>query len=350
MLKSDCLHKQSDFFYEVIKSKMWICFKIEAINYKGNQRNLPMMKKVWVFATLLLCMSFLDAQETRYSQDFQKQYLAANYEELYDLADLALLELQKEERAEAYLFKSIALFHFSKDPIQSIEYPNALRKSVKQLVKFKKIDKSKSYYQKYDTIVSRLIQDLKKEGDKKEKKGHTVIANYIHKTLDYHFAQEIAIPKDDAPIKTAPLNEAKITEQSETTSSSKASLSKDTEEMLTYAKTKIGIPYKFGGTTDAGYDCSGYTANVFQTRGLDLPRKSGDQATLGKKIDPKKAMPGDLLFFTKGGKINHVGIVVSNDDDGLVMIHASTSKGIRMDNVTNSDYWAPKLKFARRIL
>ena len=117
------------------------------------------------------------------------------------------------------------------------------------------------------------------------------------------------------------------------------------------AASYTGIPYKYGGTTTEGFDCSGFTQYVMRDFGIELKRVSISQAQQGRAVKPKHAKPGDLVYFrNEKGRVNHVGIVVRNDAGGLVMIHASSSRGIREDNVTHSKYWAPRLAGVRCVV
>ena len=117
------------------------------------------------------------------------------------------------------------------------------------------------------------------------------------------------------------------------------------------AAAYAGIPYKYGGTTTEGFDCSGFTQYVMRDFGIELKRVSISQAQQGRAVKPKQAKPGDLVYFDNGkGRVNHVGIVVRNGREGLVMIHASSSRGIREDNVTDSEYWGPRLAGVRCVV
>ena len=121
--------------------------------------------------------------------------------------------------------------------------------------------------------------------------------------------------------------------------------------MIDFAEQYMGTPYKWGGTTSRGFDCSGYVQYVFQHAGHQLKRVSKDQSKEGKKVSFRKTQKGDLLFFgDKKRKITHVGMVVSGKGEPLKMIHASSSKGVTITNVENSTYWKPKLQKARRVL
>ncbi|MGE7660967.1 C40 family peptidase [Peribacillus sp. NPDC097197] len=117
--------------------------------------------------------------------------------------------------------------------------------------------------------------------------------------------------------------------------------------MINYAKTLIGSPYKWAGTTPAGFDCSGFIYYVFQkSQGITLPRTTSQlYANTGLKVSsPSK---GDLVFFdTSSGKtgVSHAGIYIGNNQ----FIHASSSKGITITDMNNS-YWAPKYLGAKTL-
>lgn len=110
--------------------------------------------------------------------------------------------------------------------------------------------------------------------------------------------------------------------------------------LINYAKTLIGIPYQWGGTTTAGFDCSGFVYFVFQqSQGITLPRTAALQySNIGLEVF--SLSPGDLVFFdtTSGGTgVSHVGIYIGNGQ----FIHASSSQGITITDMNNS-YWKPR--------
>lgn len=123
-------------------------------------------------------------------------------------------------------------------------------------------------------------------------------------------------------------------------------------DILKDAEKYLGTPYRFGGNTSSGFDCSGFTVKVFGENDFNLPRRSSDQAETGKNIDIRDVKPGDLLFFaTAGGsRVSHVGIVHDIGPDGEVkFIHASTSKGVIISSL-NEKYWNKAYLHAQRVL
>jgi cell wall-associated NlpC family hydrolase len=122
------------------------------------------------------------------------------------------------------------------------------------------------------------------------------------------------------------------------------------QSVVANARQELGKPYKYGATGPSAFDCSGLVFSVYRQVGLILPRSSRDQSKVGKSIPLTKASPGDLLFFSDKGKVNHVGIVVDNTKEGLLMIHASTSKGVVIESIHDSFYWAKRLRRVRTVI
>lgn len=112
--------------------------------------------------------------------------------------------------------------------------------------------------------------------------------------------------------------------------------------LIESARSYFGVPYRTGGTTRSGMDCSGFTQISFKSIGLNLPRVSRDQAKVGEAVAKDQLKKGDLLFFATGtpGRINHVGIAVDvSDHNDIRFIHASSSRGV-MEASTSVSYWS----------
>ena len=119
--------------------------------------------------------------------------------------------------------------------------------------------------------------------------------------------------------------------------------SKKRLDLIHYAYEFMGVPYKWGGIDENGFDCSGFTRHVFQFQNIDLPRVSKDQYQYVKPIDSKRAYRGDLVFFSDEKEISHVGILVNDVNEPKIMIHSSSSKGISVADIEASSYWGKRL-------
>ncbi|MEG1847008.1 MAG: NlpC/P60 family protein [Lachnospiraceae bacterium] len=101
-------------------------------------------------------------------------------------------------------------------------------------------------------------------------------------------------------------------------------------DLCQYAKQFVGNRYVWGGTSlEHGTDCSGFTLSVFRKYGVSLPRTASQQSRVGTKVNPTAAQPGDLFFYAKGGRVNHVAIYIGNGQ----VVHASNPRsGIKISN------------------
>ena len=111
------------------------------------------------------------------------------------------------------------------------------------------------------------------------------------------------------------------------------------------AKKYLGVRYVYGGSTPRGFDCSGLVQYVCNTLGISVNRSSASQFSNGKAVNKSDLQPGDLLFFAKGGRINHVGIYAGNGQ----MIHAPRTGDVVKYESINSSYRKNTYVGARRV-
>ncbi len=111
-------------------------------------------------------------------------------------------------------------------------------------------------------------------------------------------------------------------------------------QIIQSASDKIGTRYRSGGTTTAGFDCSGFMYSTFGAFDIKLPRSSIEQSAIGEKIDDENAQKGDLIFFKTNGRrhINHVGMVVEVNEDEIKFIHSSTHSGVIISSTKEPYY------------
>jgi cell wall-associated NlpC family hydrolase len=105
----------------------------------------------------------------------------------------------------------------------------------------------------------------------------------------------------------------------------------ETNCIVKNAKLWLGTPYKYGGESKSGADCSGFVQSVFSSCGIDLPRTAAQQWDFVQRIARSSLIAGDLVFFKSGAHINHVGIFVGDN----LLIHASTSQGVIIQDLDN---------------
>jgi len=114
----------------------------------------------------------------------------------------------------------------------------------------------------------------------------------------------------------------------------------------TTAAQYLGTPYRFGGESADGIDCSSFVQKVFREHQINLPRTAREQSLVGSEVAPGDLKKGDLVFFhTYAAFPSHVGIYLG---DGK-MIHASSGKGEVTVSDLNSDYYRSRYLGAKRV-
>ncbi|MBZ4037137.1 C40 family peptidase [Flavobacterium sp. 17A] len=124
------------------------------------------------------------------------------------------------------------------------------------------------------------------------------------------------------------------------------------DQIIANATENIGIRYRSGGTTKAGFDCSGLMICTFNNFDIKLPRSSIEQSRVGTKVNSEEAQKGDLIFFRTNGRrhINHVGMVVEVAEDGEIkFVHSSTHGGVMISS-TKEPYYTRAFSQVNRIL
>lgn len=123
-------------------------------------------------------------------------------------------------------------------------------------------------------------------------------------------------------------------------------------DVVTYGQKFVGTEYRYAGTNpNTGFDCSGFTSFVLKEFNVRVSPASARQATEGRQVPLERAQPGDLIFFGQDkNHIQHVALLVRRANNGLVCVHSTTSRGVIVENVSQSNYWKPKILFARDVI
>jgi cell wall-associated NlpC family hydrolase len=112
-----------------------------------------------------------------------------------------------------------------------------------------------------------------------------------------------------------------------------------------HAQDMVGKPYRYGGNSPNGFDCSGLVQYSYSRVGINIPRTTRSQLNAGTTVSRTSLRAGDLVFFDQEGrKFSHVGIYIG---DGRFVHAPSSGKRVRINNL-NERYWKKHFTAARR--
>jgi murein DD-endopeptidase len=117
------------------------------------------------------------------------------------------------------------------------------------------------------------------------------------------------------------------------------------DQAASHAAKMMGKPYRFGGSSPAGFDCSGLVQYSYRQAGVTLPHNTDKQRSASRAVKLSDLRRGDLLFFNQEGKkYGHVGMYIG---DGKFVHAPSSGKSVRSDRL-DSPYWKKHLSEIRR--
>lgn len=310
-----------------------------------------------------------EIQETALEESIPLLHVVAPKESLYVIAkkyDISLKELQNANPKIGK--KGLSIGQTITIPANGKKLENeAIASEVKPEAKEISNENSKNK----EKVPAVIAETIKKE--KAEKTDSLIASEIIHEVLPketkYGIAKKYGITvavleKQNPVIKEKLLVGSKLSIQmpnntllqpsKEEVVASQAVQTKDTlnnvslsianvdliDQIIQSASDKIGTRYRSGGTTDAGFDCSGLMYSTFGAFDIKLPRSSIEQSSIGEKIDDENAQKGDLIFFKTNGRrhINHVGMVIEVNDDEIKFIHSSTHSGVIISSTKEPYY------------
>lgn len=173
----------------------------------------------------------------------------------------------------------------------------------------------------------------------------------IATTLGYDqmsFSLPVTFKYVNAAEEAARAEEARLAAEAQAAAQAKATYNNEVvAEIFTEAEKYIGLPYIYGGSTPAGFDCSGYVKYVYGKSGINLYRVAADQyAKNGVYVSKENLQPGDLVFFGTNGYVGHVGIYAG---DGQMLHSPRTGKSICYTSI-ETDYYVSRYMGAKRVI
>lgn len=267
-----------------------------------------------------------DKLEMLYAQNHYKiVYRKAN--RLLDVPDYDWSQIPK-------LYKALSLFQLSQNDHWLINHPNALDEAASLMNEIKKSSDGRKVFNAHMYEISFLKHDLLAWAEDLKRRNKKEEFDHLQKAISGMFDE---IP--DLEYQNGNTNEFATTNKD----AELDMYAKERLALVEYAKKFIGTPYVWAGNEPTGFDCSGFTSYVMKNYKKELPRRAVDQYNSSRQLKEKNVMMGDLVFFDNGSGISHVGMIVSEKGKPLVMIHASSSKGVVITEIEKSDYWLKRL-------
>lgn len=312
------------------------------------------MKSILTYLILSLMGFFLSSfvwGQDRTIDKIEMLYDQGNYSKVFRKTKKLQKDSKYQNSAPIKLFESLAAYQLSKTKSKFSE-----KDAISSYQTFASWDSIGEYRLTYAIYIYDLqiglvnkIRSIEKEGKSDQAKAEYLAYTQLFKH-QVSYEEITATQPNVKPTTTLPNSPSTEEEASETTNTS-SNLKKTQKAILKEANKHIGTPYKYGGITPKGFDCSGFTQYVMAKNGIQIPRTSKAQAVSHKKVKQKDAKVGDLVFFgSSKSNISHVGIVSEVSGTKLYMIHASTSKGIMITEITTNVYWSKKVQFITRVI
>ncbi len=290
------------------------------------------LRLLFIIKIFLLNSIVFFAQDKRIDL-LERLYQQENFKKTLKKSNKLITKKGYDNSPEVHLFQLAALINLKKDKRYTSTHKNVKHQIEQAKYTYVKLDPNLKAYHKYEHIIDDIVFEKDEKiivitDEKKQKNKEEEIKKANRE------AKKVKVIVNDSS-----KNDTVYSEFS------------TQDRVILYAETFMGIPYKYGGRDENGFDCSGFTGYIMESFGYSLARSARDQKAQVDKIPIKQAKKGDLVFFGKSkSNISHVGIVVSEIGEELTMIHSSSSRGIMISNVMKSTYWRPKLVSAGRVI
>lgn len=288
------------------------------------------------FFTLVCVVGFVSVSWTQVKEfdKLEMLYAQNHYKSVYRKAN-RLLDIPDFDYSQVPKFyKALSLFQLSQNEYWLIRNPNALDEAARMFREIKTSSDGKKVFDAHVYEISFLKNDLISWAADLKRRGKKEEFTHLQKLMDGLFDE---IPTIDNQGQLA------LSELDKTDKENDDEYFAQRDKIVAYAKKQIGTPYVWSGNSSNGFDCSGFTGYVMKEFGKEIPRRAVDQYESSKKVKEKNVQKGDLVFFDNGSGISHVGLIISDEGSPMVMIHASSSKGVIITDIEKSDYWVKRI-------
>lgn len=234
-------------------------------------------------------------------------------------------------------YKSMSMLQLAQNELWLKRHSESINEALELFLKVKNSPNGEKIFNAHMYELSWIKSDLMSWASDLKRSGNQKAFKEIESALKKMYDGIPDLEMLDSPEITEPM----IVNVDEVEENAGSTISRN--KIVENAQKYLGTPYVWAGSSPSGFDCSGFTSYVMKDFGKELSRRSEDQYNDGKKVKEKNVQKGDLIFFSNGSGISHVGIVVSEKGQPIVMIHASSSKGVIVTDIESSEYWMKRL-------
>jgi len=289
------------------------------------------IQKYILLVFILVMGASAQAQNPKIDQ-LEMLFAQKHYRKVYRKANRLLDNPEYDFSVMPSYYKSLSLLQLAQNDYWLSKHSNAISEAKKALILTRRSANGPAIFKAHQNELAWLKEDLMSWASDLKRMGNEKAFLEVQSLLKELFSQIIIIEKESTvEIPNVPIDPAL------------SSATGDRSNVVVSAEQHIGTPYVWAGSSPEGFDCSGFTSYVMSEFGVQLPRRAEDQYKMAKKVKKKNVQKGDLVFFKNGGSISHVGIVISEKGEAVVMIHASSSRGIITTQINQSSYWSQRL-------
>lgn len=292
-----------------------------------------MLQKLTFISILVLFSTTLLAQNKQFDK-LEMLYNQGHYGLVYRQSVRLLNKPDYDYSMIPSYYKAMATFHIAQNPRMYKKEKYNIDQATTLLLKVKESPSGKEIFDAHLYEIRSLKKDMNSWAEDVRLKGDLEKFKHINATIIKVFGNISDLKDEVIPKET--IKEKEIVANKD--------ISQKRQALLDYAKPLLGIPYVYGGTTTSGFDCSGFVGYVLKSQNITVPRRSQDQFTSSKKLKERSVKPGDLVFFGNKNSVTHVGMIYLVDGETIFMIHASSSQGITITDLTHSKYWYSRVQ------
>ncbi|MDD3860765.1 MAG: LysM peptidoglycan-binding domain-containing protein [Bacteroidales bacterium] len=176
---------------------------------------------------------------------------------------------------------------------------------------------------------------------------------FIGLNLDAQNIDSVTIPNQDKISTSQEKDSILLTDKYADLDSIKRIRAMLIDSIIDYGKTFVGLNYRYGGITPAGFDCSGFIFHIHRHFNLPMPRVPSATCLMGEKVHIDSLQPGDLVYFKTraayDNTIGHVAMVIEKIPGSFMMIHSASHAGLVIEDFAKYSYYVSRYLFANRL-